>query len=79
MFTQPEKYVLQFKHCNVWAIFGCISEQFFFLYTLELPNDAAQNSGTSLEDTSSEQSETARTKAQQHCSRGTPTHAPHST
>ena len=58
-------------------MFGCILEQCIF--TLELPNDVVQNSGTSLEDMTSEQSKTARTKAQQHCSRDTPTHAPHPT
>ena len=48
-------------------------------FTLELPNDAVQNSGTSSEDTTPEESKTARTKAQQHCSRDTPTHVPHPT
>ena len=31
-----------------------------YFFTLELPNDAVQNSGTSLEDTTSEQNKTAR-------------------
>ena len=40
---------------------------------------ASWPNGTSSEDTTSEQSKPARTKAQQHCSRDRPTHAPHPT
>ena len=29
-FYTARKYVLQFKKCNVWAIFGCISDQCIF-------------------------------------------------
>ena len=64
------------------AMFGpcsAASRSSVFFYTVAAKRRSAKQWHIFREDVTSEQSKTARTKTQQHCSRDTPTHAPHST